>query len=71
MPVMSGRSRNAAEVVLVEGREISISNPGKILFPRPGYTKLDVARYYLAVSDGALRAAGGRPTTCPIREVIE
>ena len=42
-------------------REVSISNPGKILFPQTGYTKLDLARYYLAVSDGALRAAGGRP----------
>ena len=34
---------------------------GKVLFPQTGYTKLDLARYYLAVSDGALRAAGGRP----------
>ncbi len=32
-----------------------------MLFPQAGYTKLDLARYYLAVSDGALRAAGGRP----------
>jgi DNA ligase D-like protein (predicted polymerase) len=32
-----------------------------VLFPLPGYTKLDLARYYLAVSDGALRGAGGRP----------
>src|SRR4029077_18032028 len=30
-------------------------------FPQPGYTKLDLVRYYLAVSEGALRAAGGRP----------
>ena len=53
--------QNAAEVVLVEGREISISNPGKVLFPEPGYTKLDLVRYYLAVAEGALRGAGGRP----------
>src|SRR4029453_10685261 len=26
-----------------------------------GYTKLDVAQYYLAVSEGALRGSGGRP----------
>ena len=32
-----------------------------MLFPDAGYTKLDLARYYLAVADGALRAAGGRP----------
>ena len=28
---------------------------------RPGYTKLDLVHYYLAVADGALRGAGGRP----------
>ena len=49
------------EVLTIDGREVSISNPGKVLFPQPGYTKLDLARYYLAVSDGALRGAGGRP----------
>jgi bifunctional non-homologous end joining protein LigD len=49
------------ELVVVGGREVAISNPRKVLFPQAGYTKLDLARYYLAVSDGALRAAGGRP----------
>ena len=49
------------DIVTVAGRDIAISNPGKVLFPQAGYTKLDLARYYLAVSDGALRAAGGRP----------
>jgi bifunctional non-homologous end joining protein LigD len=49
------------EILTVDGREISISNPGKVLFPEPGYTKLDLARYYLSVADGALRGAGGRP----------
>ena len=54
-------SHNEPELLVVDGRELSISNPHKVLFPRAGYTKLDLARYYLAVSDGALRAAGGRP----------
>jgi len=49
------------EVLVVGGREVSISNPRKILFPRPKYTKLDLARYYVAVAEGALRGAGGRP----------
>jgi DNA ligase D-like protein (predicted polymerase) len=49
------------EVVSVGGREVSISNPDKVLFPGPGYTKRDLVRYYLSVADGALRAAGGRP----------
>jgi bifunctional non-homologous end joining protein LigD len=49
------------EVLTVAGRDVAISNPHKTLFPQTGYTKLDVARYYLAVADGALRGAGGRP----------
>ncbi|HZA33497.1 MAG TPA: non-homologous end-joining DNA ligase [Vicinamibacterales bacterium] len=60
---MSARSsgRSAEETLAVAGRDIAISNPGKVLFPQAGYTKLDLVRYYLAVGDGALRAAGGRP----------
>jgi len=49
------------ELLRIEGREVPISNPEKIYFPQRGYTKLDVVRYFLAVSDGALRGAGGRP----------
>ena len=49
------------EQLVVDGREIAISNPHKVLFPNPKYTKLDLARYYLAVATGALRGAGGRP----------
>jgi len=55
------RSSAAAQTLTVSGREITVSNPGKVLFPQAGYTKLDLVRYYLAVSGGALRAAGGRP----------
>jgi bifunctional non-homologous end joining protein LigD len=58
---MSMPSRIEREVLALDGRDVTISNPRKVLFPEPGYTKLDLARYYLAVSDGALRAAGGRP----------
>ena len=53
--------KTASEIIHVAGHEVAISNPGKVLFPKPGYTKLDVVRYYLAVADGALRGAGGRP----------
>ena len=45
----------------VAGHEVSISNPDKILFPKPRFTKLDLVDYYLAVAEGALRGAGGRP----------
>ena len=42
-------------VVEVAGREVAVSNPEKVYFPRTGHTKLDLVRYYLAVADGALR----------------
>ena len=52
----------AEQVVLdVAGHEVSISNPSKVYFPEAGITKLDVVRYYLAVAEGALHGAGGRP----------
>jgi bifunctional non-homologous end joining protein LigD len=49
------------ELLVIDGREVAISNPRKILFPGPRHTKLDLARYYLAVAEGALRGSGGRP----------
>jgi DNA ligase D-like protein (predicted polymerase) len=50
-----------SEILQVDGREVAISNPHKILFPQRGYTKLDLARYYLIVTSGALRGAASRP----------
>jgi bifunctional non-homologous end joining protein LigD len=49
------------EIVTVAGRDVAISNPDKVLFPERGHTKRDLVRYYLAVAEGALRAAGHRP----------
>jgi len=49
------------EVIEVAGREVSVSNPDKVFFPSTGHTKLDLVRYYLAVSEGALRGVAGRP----------
>src|SRR3954451_4934505 len=56
---MAGRTEH--ELLTIDGREIAVSNPRKILFPEPGYTKLDLVRYYLAVAPGALQGAGNRP----------
>src|SRR3954452_7309639 len=58
---MSPSKKIPPELISIAGHEIPISNPGKVLFPEAKYTKLDVVRYYLAVADGALRGAGGRP----------
>jgi bifunctional non-homologous end joining protein LigD len=49
------------ERLTIDGREVTISNPQKVLFPQAGHTKLDLVRYYLSVAEGALRGAGGRP----------
>jgi bifunctional non-homologous end joining protein LigD len=51
----------AKEIIEVAGRTVAVSNPQKVYFPRTGHTKLDLVRYYLAVADGALGGAGGRP----------
>jgi bifunctional non-homologous end joining protein LigD len=51
----------ARTVLHVGEREVAVTNPDKVYFPERGYTKLDLVRYYLAVSDGALRGVAGRP----------
>ncbi|MBV9495186.1 MAG: non-homologous end-joining DNA ligase [Acidobacteria bacterium] len=52
-----------SEQVVIEaaGREVVITNPGKVFFPSAGYTKLDLVNYYAAVADGALRGIAARP----------
>ncbi len=54
-------SQGERVVVDVAGREVAISNPSKVYFPEARITKLEVVRYYLAVAEGALGGAGGRP----------
>jgi len=54
-------SARKEEILEVAGREVTISNPDKIFFPKTGHTKLDLVRYYMAVAEGALRGIGGRP----------
>ncbi len=49
------------EVLAIAGREVAITNPDKVYFPRTGHTKMDLVRYYLAVADGALRGVAARP----------
>jgi len=56
-----GPSKGDATTIEVDGHEVRISSPGKVVFAEPGITKLDLVHYYLAVADGALRGAGGRP----------
>jgi DNA ligase D len=51
------------EVVLeLEGRDVALTSPDKVLFSERGETKLDLVRYYLSVAEPLMRVAGGRPT---------
>lgn len=50
-----------AEIVVVDGREVRLSSPGKVLFAERGETRRDLVDYYVAVGPAVLRAMGGRP----------
>ena len=52
----------AAPVLLdVDGRQVEITHPDKVVFPDKGITKMDLILYYLDVADGALRGVAHRP----------
>src|SRR3954453_755190 len=49
------------------GREVRVTSAERVIFPAtdrtPDITKLDIVNYYVAVSDGIMRALRERPTT--------
>jgi len=45
----------------LDGRDVVVTHASKRLFPEAKVTKLDLVNYYVAVAEGALRGAGGRP----------
>ncbi len=54
----------AADSVPVDaaGRELQVSNPGKLYFPQAGITKLELVQYYLDCADAVVRHLRERPT---------
>jgi bifunctional non-homologous end joining protein LigD len=46
----------------VSGHRVTVTNPDKVFFSARGETKADLARYYLAVGEAALRGVARRPT---------
>jgi bifunctional non-homologous end joining protein LigD len=50
------------ETIEADGREVRLSNPGKVFFPQAGVTKLDLVRYYLTLAEPVLAGVRGRPT---------
>jgi bifunctional non-homologous end joining protein LigD len=62
----TGASAKAGLRVTVAG--VSISNPGRVMYPDPPFTKLDVARFYERIADWIVPHLKGRPLTlvrCP------
>jgi bifunctional non-homologous end joining protein LigD len=58
---LSPMAKSQQTVLEIAGREVVITNPEKVYFPKAGYTKLDLAKYYAAVAEGALRGIADRP----------
>jgi len=51
-----------AEILSVDGQDVRISSPSKLYFSQQvQLTKLDIARYFLAVAPGALQGIRNRP----------
>ncbi|MFO7690551.1 MAG: non-homologous end-joining DNA ligase [Cryobacterium sp.] len=55
------------EILRVPGphgdREVRVSSPGRVIWPQVGLTKLDLARYLIAVGEEFVRANGDRPVS--------
>ena len=55
-------TKEAAEILSIGGREVRITNPGKLYFSKEAkLTKLELVRYYLSVAQGALLGIRDRP----------
>ena len=55
-------SKQQAEVLSIEGREVRVTNPDKLYFSlETKLSKLDLVRYYLSVAPGALAGIRDRP----------
>jgi DNA ligase D len=50
------------QLLEIAGRRVTVTSPDKVFFSERRETKLDLVRYYLAVGEPFLRAAGRRPT---------
>jgi DNA ligase D len=59
---VAAEKHGAPVEVDADGRAVSITSPDKVMFPEHGETKLDLARYYVAVADALMRTVRGRPT---------
>ena len=51
-----------SELITSAGREVRVSNPGKVFFPQAGITKMDLVQYYLECEEAVVRHLRERPT---------
>jgi len=58
---MAAKASSPAIELEVGERTVRLSNPDRVYFPDHGWTKLDLANYYVSVSDGIVRALRERP----------
>ena len=61
MTVAASAKTSPAVELGLDGRTVRISSPDRVYFSARGETKLDLARYYLSVGDGIVRALRERP----------
>ncbi len=54
-------AKSTQEILVLDGHEVTVSNPEKLYFPRAGITKRELVQYYLDVAEGALRGVARRP----------
>src|ERR1700761_5412349 len=62
---VSAKQTSPAVELEVDGRTVRISNPDRVYFSARGETKLDLAKYYISVGDGIVRALRERPCMLP------
>jgi bifunctional non-homologous end joining protein LigD len=61
--ILGGAPARGAATVTVAGRELSLTNLDKVLYPKTGFTKGDVIDYYARISPVLLPHLHGRPLT--------
>ena len=61
--MMSTVPKKEQTTLEVAGREVRLSNPSKVYFPKAKVTKLELAEYYVEVADAAVNQLRERPGT--------
>ncbi len=56
------KGKGDAVILDVSGQEVRLSSPGKVFFPEPGLTKLDLANYYIECEQAVVNGLRERPT---------